>query len=61
VSARPNRSFYSLYLGYRISDQNLLLFAPILGVVDGFRSKGVETENDGEERKYFLRKIRYKM
>jgi uncharacterized protein len=33
----------------------------ILGVVDGFRSKGVETEKDVEERKQFLRKIGYKM
>ena len=33
----------------------------ILGVVDGFRSKGIETENDVEERKHFLRKIGYKM
>jgi uncharacterized protein len=33
----------------------------ILGVVDGFKSKGIETEKDVEERKYFLRKIGYKM
>jgi uncharacterized protein len=33
----------------------------ILGVVDGFRSKGIETEKDIEERKHFLRKIGYKM
>jgi uncharacterized protein len=33
----------------------------ILGIVDGFKSKGIETENDVEERKQFLRKIGYKM
>jgi uncharacterized protein len=33
----------------------------ILGVVDGFNSKGIETEKDIEERKHFLRKIGYKM
>lgn len=33
----------------------------ILGVVDGFRSKGIETEKDVEARKEFLRKIRYKL
>jgi uncharacterized protein len=33
----------------------------ILGVVDGFKSKGIEAEKDVEERKYFLRKIGYKM
>jgi uncharacterized protein len=33
----------------------------ILGVVDGFKSKGIETEKDVEERKHFLRKIGYKM
>jgi adenosine/AMP kinase len=33
----------------------------ILGVVDGLRSKGIETEKDVEERKHFLRKIGYKM
>jgi uncharacterized protein len=32
----------------------------ILGVVDGFKSKGVEAETDIEERKQFLRKIGYK-
>jgi uncharacterized protein len=32
----------------------------ILGVVDGFGSKGVEAETDIEERKQFLRKIGYK-
>jgi adenosine/AMP kinase len=33
----------------------------ILGVVDGFASKGIETENDARERKTFLRKIGYKI
>ncbi len=33
----------------------------IIGVVDGFKSKGIETEGDVEERKQFLRKIGYKM
>jgi len=33
----------------------------ILGVVDGFASKGVETEKDVRERKEFLRKIGYKI
>lgn len=33
----------------------------ILGVVDGFKARGVETEKDVEERKHFLRKIGYKM
>jgi len=33
----------------------------ILGVVDGFASKGVETERDVRERKEFLRKIGYKL
>jgi hypothetical protein len=33
----------------------------ILGVVDGFASKGVETEKDVRERKDFLRKIGYKL
>lgn len=32
----------------------------IIGVVDGFRSKGIETEADIEERKGFLRAIGYK-
>src|SRR6266487_6792316 len=32
----------------------------ILGIVDGFKSKGIETEGDVEERKQFLRKIGYK-
>lgn len=33
----------------------------VLGVVDGFASKGVETEKDMRERKEFLRKIGYKL
>ncbi len=33
----------------------------ILGVVDGFRSKGIETEKDRTARKEFLRKIGYKL
>ena len=33
----------------------------ILGVVDGFKSKGIETESDVEDRKRFLRTIGYKM
>jgi len=33
----------------------------ILGVVDGLKSKGVETEEDIKVRKEFLRKIGYKM
>ncbi len=33
----------------------------ILGVVDGFKTKGVEEEKDIEERKRFLRKIGYKL
>ena len=32
----------------------------VLGVVDGFASKGVENENDIAQRKAFLRKIGYK-
>jgi adenosine/AMP kinase len=32
----------------------------ILGVVDGFSSKGIENEKDISERKQFLRKIGYK-
>ena len=32
----------------------------IIGIVDGFKSKGVETEEDIEKRKEFLRKIGYK-
>jgi adenosine/AMP kinase len=33
----------------------------ILGVVDGFASKGIENEKDVAERKAFLRKIGYKL
>jgi adenosine/AMP kinase len=33
----------------------------ILGVVDGFKSKGIETEKDITARKELLRKIGYKM
>jgi adenosine/AMP kinase len=33
----------------------------ILGVVDGYASKGVETEKDVHDRKAFLRKIGYKI
>jgi len=33
----------------------------ILGVVDGFAPKGIETETDVTERKNFLRKIGYKL
>jgi adenosine/AMP kinase len=33
----------------------------IIGVVDGFRSKGIETEKDIAERRTFLRKIGYKL
>jgi hypothetical protein len=33
----------------------------ILGVIDGFASKGVETEKDARDRKDFLRKIGYKL
>lgn len=33
----------------------------ILGVIDGLKSKGVETEEDIKERKGFLRKIGYKL
>lgn len=32
----------------------------ILGVIDGFSPKGVETEDDAKARKEFLRKIGYK-
>ena len=32
----------------------------IIGVVDGFSSKGIETETDIQERKQFLRTIGYK-
>lgn len=33
----------------------------ILGVIDGFKTKGIETEKDIAERKDFLRKIGYKL
>jgi len=33
----------------------------ILGVIDGFSPKGVESDSDREERKGFLRKIGYKL
>jgi len=33
----------------------------ILGVIDGFTSKGIETEKDVAERKAFLRQIGYKV
>jgi len=33
----------------------------IMGVIDGFRPKGVETEKDVKIRKEFLRKIGYKL
>ncbi len=33
----------------------------VLGVIDGFASKGIETSKDVEERKTFLRKIGYKL
>lgn len=33
----------------------------ILGVIDGFRSKGIEKEEDIRARKEFLRKIGYKL
>lgn len=33
----------------------------VLGVIDGFSSKGIETEKDVEKRKEFLRKIGYKL
>ncbi len=33
----------------------------ILGVIDGYASKGIENEKDVEERKVFLRKIGYKI
>ena len=33
----------------------------ILGVIDGFKTKGIETEADIAERKDFLRKIGYKL
>ncbi len=33
----------------------------IIGVVDGFKSKGIETDADVAERRSFLRKIGYKL
>ncbi|MEM2146189.1 MAG: adenosine-specific kinase [Candidatus Jordarchaeaceae archaeon] len=33
----------------------------ILGVIDGFKSQGIETPNDVKARKEFLRKIGYKL
>lgn len=33
----------------------------IIGVVDGFKSKGIETDADIKERRIFLRKIGYKL
>jgi len=33
----------------------------ILGVIDGYQSKGIETEDDVAQRKEFLRKIGYKL
>jgi adenosine/AMP kinase len=33
----------------------------ILGIVDGFKSKGIETDQDRESRKAFLRRIGYKL
>jgi len=33
----------------------------ILGVIDGFKSKGIEKEEDVKQRKEFLRKIGYKL
>ncbi len=33
----------------------------VLGVIDGLRSKGIETEDDVVERKEFLRRIGYKL
>lgn len=33
----------------------------IMGVIDGYPPKGVETSEDREDRKEFLRKIRYKL
>ena len=33
----------------------------IIGVIDGLKSKGIETEEDIKERKDFLRKIGYKL
>jgi adenosine/AMP kinase len=33
----------------------------VMGVIDGFKARGIETEKDIEERKSFLRKIGYKL
>ncbi len=33
----------------------------IIGVIDGFKSKGIETDKDVAERRAFLRKIGYKL
>jgi uncharacterized protein len=33
----------------------------VIGVIDGYSPKGVECENDIENRKHFLRKIGYKL
>jgi hypothetical protein len=33
----------------------------IIGVIDGFKSKGIESEADIAERKQFLRTIGYKL
>jgi adenosine/AMP kinase len=33
----------------------------ILGVIDGFKSRGIETAEDVEARREFLRKIGYKL
>jgi adenosine/AMP kinase len=33
----------------------------IMGVIDGYASKGIETEKDVQDRKAFLRKIGYKI
>ena len=33
----------------------------IMGVIDGFKSKGIETERDVEERKALLRRFGYKL
>jgi adenosine/AMP kinase len=33
----------------------------VLGVIDGFKSKGIESKDDAAERREFLRKIGYKL
>ena len=33
----------------------------IIGVIDGLKSRGIETEEDAKERKDFLRKLGYKL